>query len=188
MAINEGKQPNRRTEPVSVTKSSVAGDAVRGGSLSSNVQGSVVTRAAARKDTIGGSPTDHQASWLLKQLRPWHRRRCCSRTSPRPKYVRAPQRTFWHREVRRILPSCQASIRLQRSASSEGDRRLVRKMHGQDPDTYCTLQSTGWPLRIGLTPVPRLTGLGRSQRSQRPSDRGVHGAASGLVDSGSGRL
>ena len=58
MAINEGKQPNRRTEPVSVTKSSVAGDAVRGGSLSSNVQGSVVTRAAARKDTIGGSPSE----------------------------------------------------------------------------------------------------------------------------------
>ena len=140
-------QPNPRTEPVSVTKSSVAGGAVRGGSLSPKVPSSIVTRgrAAARKDTIGGSPSELAADAAAAMAKEWV-------LQPDFSSPKIPPGT-----AENLLASGSSAhptfspSEYPTSAQHFFGRRQLRKMHGQDPDFYTPVAAGHWA-RPGVSP------------------------------------
>ena len=162
MASNDRDQLNQRIQPVSVTKSNVSGSAERDGTLTSRVCPSVVTRAAARKANV----SDELSNLAAEVAAAWQRRTCFHLTSARHWCHRAPQKTSLVLGVQVRCLSRQASIQRQRSASLEGAScaKCMAKIRTS------TLQ---YRLVIGLELSPRLAGLGRSERSQKPSDRGA---------------
>ena len=153
-------QPNPRTEPVSVTKSSVAGGAVRGGSLSPKVPSSIVTRgrAAARKDTIGGSPSELAAEAAAavaeeKVLQP-------DFSSPK-----IPPGT-----AENLLASGSSAhptfspSEYPTSAQRFFGRRQLRAMHGQDPDCYTPVPAGHW-----ARPGPSPDWSGKKPKKPKPN-------------------